>query len=646
MLSSSECLGPTGPLADHISNFAPRAEQQAMAAAVEQAIIDNAVLICEAGTGTGKTYAYLVPALLSGKKVIISTGTRTLQDQLYHRDLPTVRKALGVPVLIAQLKGRSNYACHHRLELAAEQGRFHSKSLLAEWRQVLSWSRRTEAGDIAELTTLAEDAAIWPHVTSTIENCLGQDCNHFSDCYLVKARRRAQEAEVVVVNHHLLLADLALKEDGFGELLPGANAFIIDEAHQLPETAGQFFGLSLSSRQLLDLARDVNLEHLQEARDMPELAEHSLALEKAVNELRLSAGEQRGRMTWQAMALKKNMGTQLDELAVVLEELHEVLESAAERGRGLESCAKRCAEAIERLAVLRKQEDPEHVRWCEVFGRGLAMHATPLDVAAIFRSTIEARPAAWVFTSATLAVGTSFDYFAGRIGMPDANTAQWSSPFDFAQQACLYVPENMPDPNTQNYTSAVVDAALPVLKASRGHAFMLFTSYRALNIAHDLLQSKTDYPLLVQGSAPRSEILRQFRETPNAVLLGTGSFWEGVDVRGEALSCVIIDKLPFAMPDDPVLQARLDVLKKAGGNPFMEHQVPTAVISLKQGAGRLIRDRGDHGVLMLCDPRLYSKPYGRIFRASLPAMPVTRKAEDVQAFFDRLGQRAESKKAG
>lgn len=646
MLTSSESLGPTGPLADHISNFAPRAEQQAMAEAVEQAIVDNDVLICEAGTGTGKTYAYLVPALLSGKKVIISTGTRTLQDQLYHRDIPTVRKALGVPVLVAQLKGRSNYACHHRLELAAEQGKFRSKSLLAEWREVLSWSRHTEVGDIAELTTLAEDAAIWPHVTSTIDNCLGQDCNHFTDCYLVQARRRAQEAEIVVVNHHLLLADMALKEDGFGELLPGANAFIIDEAHQLPETAGQFFGLSLSSRQLFDLARDVNLEHLQEAKDMPELAEHSRALEKAMNELRLTAGDQRGRMTWQDLSTKKNMNKQLDELGVVLEELLEVLEPAAERGRGLESCSKRCAEAIERLAVLRKQEDSEHVRWCEMFGRGMAMHATPLDVAAIFSSIIEARPAAWVFTSATLAVGTSFDYFAKRIGIPEATTAQWSSPFDFEQQACLYIPENMPEPNTHDYTRAVVDAALPVLKASRGHAFMLFTSYRALNIAHELLQDKTDYPLLVQGSAPRSEILRQFRETPNAVLLGTGSFWEGVDVRGEALSCVIIDKLPFAMPDDPVLQARLAVLKKEGGNPFMEHQVPTAVISLKQGAGRLIRDRDDHGVLMLCDPRLFSKAYGRIFRASMPAMPVTRKVEDVQAFFSKLEQQTEAAKAG
>lgn len=633
MLSSHASLGPDGPLADHIANFSPRSEQQAMADAVEHAIIDNNVLICEAGTGTGKTFAYLVPALLSGKKIIISTGTKTLQDQLYHRDLPTVREALGVPVLVSQLKGRGNYLCKHRLDLAAEQGRFRSKSLLAEWRKVLSWSRSTEAGDIAELTTLAEDAAIWPHVTSTIDNCLGQDCEHFSECYLVKARRRAQEAEVVVINHHLLLADMALKEEGFGELLPGANAFIIDEAHQLPETAGQFFGLSLSSRQLFDLVRDVHLEQLQDARDMPELAEHASSLEKAVNELRLAMGDQRGRHNWREVSTRKEIDKRFAELSVCLEELLEVLEIAAERSKGLESCARRCGDCLERLSLLRNDETTDHVKWCEVFTRSMTMHATPLDVAAIFRSHIEARPAAWVFTSATLAVGKSFEYFARRIGMPDANTAQWDSPFDFGKQACLYIPQNLPEPNTHDYTKSVVEAALPVLKASRGHAFMLFTSYRALNIAHDLLKDKISYPLLVQGSAPRSELLRQFRETSNAVLLGTGSFWEGVDVRGEALSCVIIDKLPFAMPDDPVLQARLAVLKKAGGNPFMEHQVPTAVIALKQGAGRLIRDKDDHGVLMLCDPRLYGKPYGRIFRASMPAMPVTRDIKDVQAFY-------------
>ncbi len=633
MLSSHASLGPDGPLADHIANFSPRLEQQAMAEAVEHAIVDNSVLICEAGTGTGKTFAYLVPALLSGKKIIISTGTKTLQDQLYHRDLPTVREALEVPVLVAQLKGRGNYLCKHRLLLAAEQGRFRSKSLLAEWRKVLSWSRSTEAGDIAELTTLAEDAAIWPHVTSTIDNCLGQDCEHFSECYLVKARRRAQEAEVVVINHHLLLADMALKEEGFGELLPGANAFIIDEAHQLPETAGQFFGLSLSSRQIFDLARDVHLEQLQDAKDMPELAEYATSLEKAVNELRLAMGDQRGRHNWKEVSARKEIDKRFTELSTCLEELLEVLEMAAERSKGLESCARRCGDCLERLSLLRNDESIDHVKWCEVFTRSMTMHATPLDVAAIFRSHIEARPAAWVFTSATLAVGKSFEYFARRIGMPDATTAQWDSPFNFDKQACLYIPQNLPEPNTHNYTKSVVEAALPVIKASRGHAFMLFTSYRALNIAHDLLQDRINYPLLVQGSAPRSELLRQFRETANAVLLGTGSFWEGVDVRGEALSCVIIDKLPFAMPDDPVLQARLDVLKKAGGNPFMEHQVPTAVIALKQGAGRLIRDKDDHGVLMLCDPRLYGKPYGRIFRSSLPAMPVTRDIKDVQAFF-------------
>ncbi|MGD8999252.1 MAG: ATP-dependent DNA helicase [Granulosicoccaceae bacterium] len=640
MLTSAECLGEQGLLAEHIANFAPRAEQQGMAQAVEQAIVDNQVLVCEAGTGTGKTFAYLVPALLSGKKVIISTGTKTLQDQLFHRDLPTVRRALGVPVQVSQLKGRANYLCLHRLELAAEQGRFRSKQMLSDWRKVQSWSKQTTAGDIAELAELAEDAPIWPHVTSTVDNCLGQDCGQFNDCYLVKARRRAQEAEIVVINHHLLLADLALKEEGFGELLPGANAFVIDEAHQLPETAGQFFGITVSSRQLLELARDIRTEQLRDARDMKALAQQADELEKVAYDLRLVAGEHKGRQRWQAFMANKQVVRHLDELMACLQTLADSLEPAAERGRGLENCLRRVSSNLERLALLREQNDAAHVRWCEIYTRGLALHATPLDVAGIFRSHIEARPASWIFTSATLAVGDSFDYFIKRMGIPEAHTAQWSSPFDYAQQARLYMPKAMPEPNTQGYVPAVVEAALPVIKASRGHAFVLFTSYRALNIAHELFADKLDYPLFVQGSAPRSELLRRFRETPNAVLLGTGSFWEGVDVRGEALSCVIIDKLPFAMPDDPVLQARLDALRESGGNPFMDYQLPTAVIALKQGAGRLIRDGDDYGVLMLCDPRLYSKPYGRIFRNSLPPMQVTRELADVQQFFADIAANA------
>lgn len=633
MLTPTELLGPDGPLARRIDGFAPRIQQQEMAEAVADALANYEVLITEAGTGTGKTFAYLVPALLSGKKVIISTGTKNLQDQLFHRDLPIVRAALGVPVSVALLKGRANYLCLHRLETTEAEGRFRTREQAQELIPIRVWSGRTQSGDIAELTEIAEDSPTWAQVTSTADNCLGQECPSYADCHVLKARRAAQEADVLVINHHLLFADMALRDEGFGELLPGANALILDEAHQLPEIASNFFGTSLGSRQLLELARDTRVEQVKEAGDMGELTLAAEHLEKAARDVRLALGLDNRRGAWSEFTNDTAVNDALRMLQERLDSLCAVLETAAVRGKGLENCWKRAVELSERLAGLTDTAPDDHIHWYETYTRTFTLNLTPIDIADTFRSHMRGQKCAWIFTSATLAVNDSFEHFARRLGLQDAVERRWSSPFDFARLALFYVPVNMPEPAEKNYTASVVTAALPVLEASMGRAFMLFTSHRALQEAAELLQDKIDFPLLIQGSMPRRELLERFRVLGNAVLLGTSSFWEGVDVRGAALSCVIIDKLPFASPGDPVLQARLAALREQGANPFTDYQLPHAVISLKQGVGRLIRDVNDRGVLMLCDPRLLSKSYGRIFLDSLPPMARTRKLESVQRFF-------------
>ncbi|MFZ5593032.1 MAG: ATP-dependent DNA helicase [Pseudomonadota bacterium] len=607
-----------------------------MAEAVAKTLEDHGVLVSEAGTGTGKTYAYLVPAILSGKKIVISTGTKNLQDQLFHRDLPVVRKALGVPLRAALLKGRANYLCLHRLELAEIDGRGHTREHASVLQRIRDWAGRTRSGDIAEVGDVPEDSPLWYQVTSTADNCLGQDCPSYADCHVMKARRAAQEADLVVVNHHLLFADMALKDQGFGELLPGANAFIIDEAHQLPEVASNFFGVSLSSRQLLELADDTVTEHLCEAGDMSDLPTAAAELKKTVLDMRLALGGELRRASWREVSALPAVTTALPPLRAALATLHEKLKPAAVRGKGLESCERRAAELLARFDSLTGTRPANHVVWFETYTKSFVLNCTPLDIAPVFRDHMDVRKAGWIFTSATLAVGGRFDHFAGQLGLHDPVTSRWDSPFDFARNAVFYVPPDMPDPNSPQYTAAVVEAALPVLEASRGRAFMLFTSHRALQEAAKILQGRVAWPLLIQGSAARGELLERFRALGNAILLGTGSFWEGVDVRGPALSCVIIDKLPFASPGDPVLQARLDVLRAKGGNPFMDHQLPAAVITLKQGVGRLIRDVHDRGVMMLCDPRLISKPYGKIFLDSLPPMRRTRKVENVRRFFEAV----------
>jgi ATP-dependent DNA helicase DinG len=641
----SSVFSADGALARNVPGYAVRAQQHEMAQAIADAIAANSILVAEAGTGTGKTFAYLVPSLLAGGKVIISTGTKTLQDQLFNRDIPTVRAALKAPVTVALLKGRANYVCHYHLERMVQDERpsLVTRDEVKYLKLIERYARTSKTGDKSGLSEVPENAAIWQQVTSTRENCLGSECPRYKDCFVMEARKQALLADVVVVNHHLFFADVMLRDEGLTELLPSCNTVIFDEAHQLPETASLFFGESVSTSQLLELARDTEAEALRSAKDFASLPAAAAAMEKATRDFRLTVEGENTRMPMAATTKNGKFGSGLDQLMDKLEILAEQLESQAERSEGLENCWQRARELASGIKRWRDQAEAEgYVRWLEVFSHALQLNATPLSIAEIFNRQLSGSPRAWIFTSATLSVKGDFSHYKNEMGLETgliaAQAACWESPFDFANQALLYAPTGLPDPNTPRYTEEVVKAALPVLKASCGRAFFLCTSLRAMQRVHELLQDafaqdKLDYPLLLQGQGSRSYMLERFRKMANAVLVGSQSFWEGVDVRGEALSLVVIDKLPFAPPDDPVLAARIDKINKEGRNAFMEYQLPRAVINLKQGAGRLIRDETDRGVLMICDPRLITKPYGRKIWQSLPPMKRTRELAEVEAFF-------------
>jgi ATP-dependent DNA helicase DinG len=586
-----------------------------------------------------------VPALRSGGKVVLSTGTKTLQDQLFDRDIPMVREALKVPVTVALLKGRANYVCRYHLQRALQDGRYARREDAHHLALIERFARTSTTGDRADCADVPEDAPVWSQVTSTRENCLGSECQHFDRCFVMQARRHALEADVVVVNHHLFFADLVLRDEGVGELLPACNTVIFDEAHQIPQTATLFFGESTTTTQLATLARDTTLEAAAAAKDNAGLPRAARALDKAARDLRLVFREDSGRLTARMLGANSDFGRALKDVLAALDGLCAELYEHGQRSEGLERCRERAFEAAERLERWRSDTADERVRWGELFPSSIHLNATPVSIANVFSKQVEAQARAWIFTSATLSVGGDFRHYCGELGLSDPRTSCWDSPYDYARQALLYVPARMPEPNTPGYTRAVVDAALPVVEASGGRAFLLFTSLRAMRDAHVLLQEAfartgIDFPLLVQGESSRSELLARFRRLGNAVLIGSQSFWEGVDVKGDALSLVVIDKLPFAAPDDPVLAARIDKLNQEGRNAFLDYQLPQAVIALKQGAGRLIRDENDRGVLMICDPRLYSKSYGRRILQSLPPMRRTRLEPDAVAFFERKRESA------
>jgi ATP-dependent DNA helicase DinG len=616
-------------------------------------------LIVEAGTGTGKTYAYLVPAMLWGGKVIVSTGTKHLQDQLFQRDIPTVRDALAVPVTVAMLKGRANYLCHYYLQRTADNGRLPSRQETSYLQDIVRFAKITRTGDKAELASVPETAAVWSMVTSTRENCLGQECPHYKECFVMQARREAQQADIVVVNHHLFFADIMLRDTGMAELLPTANTIVFDEAHQLPETATLFFGETLSTAQFLELARDSVAEGLGHAREVIDWVKLGAALERSARDVRLAFREDSVRLSIGQLPDDHPLFPALEALETELDALADALSSQAERAESIGACLRRARELQGILAgwttppteterdaaagaagAKAAVSDPnEKVRWIEVFAHTVQLHETPLSVAPIFAKQRAGVPRAWIFTSATLSVRGDFTHYAAQMGLNARRSMTLPSPFDYPAQGLLYVPRNLPQPSSPMFTDAVFEAALPAIEASGGGVFMLCTTLRAVDkIAtklRDTIEARGwNYPLLVQGDASRTELLDRFRSYGNAILVGSQSFWEGVDVRGDALSLVVIDKLPFAPPDDPVLAARLDALTKKGLSPFAVHQLPQAVITLKQGAGRLIRAETDRGVLMICDTRLVDKPYGRRIWQSLPPFKRTREIDVVREFFE------------
>ncbi len=636
----------SGPLGQAVPGFHPRQSQTEMAKAIAAAIAAQDTLIAEAGTGTGKTFAYLVPALLWGGKVIISTGTKNLQDQLFLRDVPTVRKALNAPVSVSLLKGRANYLCHFHLERTLQNGRLSAREDVGYLRDITRFAKTTGTGDKAELARVPETASVWSLVTSTRDTCMGAECQYYQDCFVMKARREAQQADVVVVNHHLFFADVALKDTGIAELLPSANTIVFDEAHQLPETASLFFGESVSTAQLLELCRDVQAEGMAHARDAA-WPQAVAPLERAARDLRLAFSQDGARLAINQIAPSSPFFPALEKTMAELDGLIVLLQAQAERAETIEQCRVRAHELAQRLAAWKAASDaaaqqaPEGegaVLWVEAFASSLQLHKTPLSIAPIFAKQREGTPRAWIFTSATLAVKNDFQHYAAQMGLHDAPARIWPSPFDYGRQALLYAPPGLPQPHAPGYTDAVVAEALPLIEAAGGRTFFLCTTIRAVNRTAELLRAEfaarnLTFPLLVQGEAGRTELLDRFRAAGNAVLVGSQSFWEGVDVRGDALSLVIIDKLPFAPPDDPVLAARIEAMERKGLNGFVHHQLPEAVITLKQGAGRLIRDETDRGVLMICDPRMITKPYGRRIWQSLPPFRRTRSAADVHAFF-------------
>lgn len=626
-------LDEGGPFSDSLPGFAPRSAQIEMAEVVERVLADKTSMVVEAGTGIGKTLAYLVPAILSGERVIISTGTKTLQDQLYFRDLPLVRETLGVSIKPALLKGRANYLCLHRMEIARTEGRLPSREAVAELEAVLEWSSKTVDGDLSIAGVVSEESGLLPLVTSTPDNCLGSECPRFDNCHVAYARQEAQDADIVVVNHHLLFADMAIKQSGFGEVLPGASAFIVDEAHQAPETASQFFSVTFSVRQVNELCRDFLAESADVSGAMAVLREPLADCLQKLKELQLAVSERMPeRGSWQQLVAEENVRLGLQNMDSAVHVLASEVTELRGRSRGMDACIDRLDELQLKLDRFDAGPTAEEVRWFEKRGRGFAIHITPLQVSAAFTAFRDTLDAAWLFTSATLSVSGDFRHFTEQMGLQDCETLQLESPFDYPNNALMWLPDQLPEPRDPDFVPAILDIVVPLLEASKGRAFLLFTSHRSLRRAAELLSERVTFPLFVQGQQPRSLLLEQFRSSGEGVLLGSSSFWEGVDVIGDALSLVVIDKLPFSAPDDPVIGARSDLLRKNGGNPFTQIYLPQAVIALKQGAGRLIRDVNDRGVLVICDPRIRTRSYGRIFRDSLPPMRQAASQAEVEAF--------------
>lgn len=636
----SKIFSAEGALGKVIQGFQPRQAQLEMAQAISTAIEANQQVVIEAGTGTGKTFAYLIPALQSGKKAIISTGSKNLQEQLFHRDLPLITDALDFTGQIALLKGRANYLCLDRLsrQIIESHSIQSDTDLLSQLVKVRTWSSETKTGDLGECSDIAEDSSVIPSITSTNDNCLGKECPSYQECFVLKARKKAMDADVVVVNHHLFLADLAIKETGFGELIPAAEVFIFDEAHQLPDIASQYFGQSLSSRQIQELSKDIEIGYRTEAKDMRQLQKVGEKLMQNAMDLRIALGEPGYRGNWREAISSPPIARELERLRDTLEFCLEVLKLALGRSQLLDTAYERASTINARLMRVCDVSVTGYSYWYETTPRQFSLHITPLSVADKFQEQMIQTSGTWVFTSATLGVSGDFNHFTSRLGIhPDIELAL-ASPFDYQSQAKLCVPRYLPEPNSPQMADKLVSMLGPVIEQNQGRCFFLCTSHNMMRELGERFRSMLSIPVLMQGETSKQKTLSEFMELGNALLVATGAFWEGIDVRGDALSCVIIDKLPFTAPDDPLLKARIEDCQLKGGQPFSQVQLPEAVITLKQGVGRLIRDQKDKGVLIICDNRLVTRDYGGVFLASLPPIPRTRDLTVVQDFLAQISQ--------
>lgn len=638
MSQVEHAFSESGLLAKLLQGYSPRQPQIDMALEVELAIEQQSSLMVEAGTGTGKTFAYLIPSLLSKKRVIVSTGTKNLQEQLFHKDLPLLLKGIKDNIQVALLKGRANYLCNQRLELYQEtRGQLDAASL-ADFVNVRTWASGTVTGDIGELVNVAEDSTVFPFITSTVDNCLAKDCPHIDDCYLIKARQKAIDADVVVVNHHLFFADMALKDTGFGELIPKTEVVIFDEAHQLPDIASEYFGEAFSTKQIIDLCSDLTQQYKTELTDVKQLAKAVEKLEKNAHEFRLLFPYDAERGNWREKHQTRHFANSFTSLKSNLDFIYQVIKLCLGRNEQIDNCFERVAILLNKYDIMANTDAFGLSFWYETTARHVVLHQTPLSVADKFSNYVNHSNAGWIFTSATLAVGDNFEHFSQQLGIQKSRSLTLDSPFDYQQQSKLLIPRYLPAPNHVNRAKVLTDIAMPLIEASNGASFLLFTSYRMMNMVAEILADQIERPLLIQGTMAKRKLLDEFMTQPDAVLLATASFWEGVDVRGDKLTCVIIDKLPFASPDDPLLQAKSEDVKRQGGDPFGQIQLPQAVIALKQGVGRLIRDTSDKGVLTICDDRLVNRPYGQVFLKSLPPMDRIRTIEKATDFLVSINQ--------
>ena len=636
-----EFFSEKGDLSNNIDGYRVRQEQIDISILIDEAITHKKKLIVEAGTGIGKTFAYLVPAFLSGGKIIISTATKNLQDQLFTKDIPMIRDALKVPVILAMLKGRSNYLCHLRLENAMIEGAFMTKEDVTYLHLVNQHAKHSVDGDRAELDSIPESSSIWPQVTSTKENCLGQDCSFYKECFVMNARKKALAADVTIVNHHLFFADLNMKEEGISELLPKATTVIFDEAHQIPDIASIFFGKNISTSQISEIVQDgfqIYLKHMKDVSDFEPILND---LEKANKDFRLVFPKESNRYPYQKISSFNRFESSYQELVEKLKKMIELLTLHKDRDTEIEKYFDSANEILSGFDAWLKDKDNNSIKWIEVYSQSVQLNNTPLSIADMFASHINNKSTSWIFTSATLAVKANFDHFKNQLGLLDADSLSKESPFNYAEKALLFVPKTMPDANHENFNFAVVNQIYPFIKASKGRAFILCTTLKSMREIFTLLQDKIetdqlDYPIYLQGDGSRNHLLNKFREHGHAILIGSLSFWEGVDVKGDALSLVVIDKLPFFSPEDPVLAARIDKINQSGKNAFLEYQLPNAVITLKQGAGRLIRDECDKGVLVICDTRIIDKAYGKKMWQSLPPFARTRDDLEVIQFLEKI----------